>query len=166
MGATLDGNAVNRRLLKLHGHSDLVYKTKNPFSGTVHSWTWRLIVLSPLQYFRWWPRLVLLFRSTSPTKNHTELLVLKKSYIVGTFKLIIWGQETLPCTFTVYSAMVKRSYGATSPTFMLEIQLEAKVFGWSLGWSLSTLLWTVFQRCVWTSLLKYVNHVYSLFKNK
>ena len=34
MGATLDGNAVNRRLLKLHDYdSELVYKTTNPYAG-------------------------------------------------------------------------------------------------------------------------------------
>ena len=35
IGATMDGCSVNRHLLKLHDFSaELVYKTKNPFSGT------------------------------------------------------------------------------------------------------------------------------------
>ena len=33
LGATLDGNAVNRRLIKLHSpSSDLVYKVRNPYA--------------------------------------------------------------------------------------------------------------------------------------
>ena len=33
LGATLDGNSVNRRLVKLHEpSSDLVYKVENPFT--------------------------------------------------------------------------------------------------------------------------------------
>ena len=32
MGATLDGNAVNRRLIKLHDPTEVVYKTRNPFA--------------------------------------------------------------------------------------------------------------------------------------
>ena len=35
MGATLDGNSVNRRLLTLHGDSKVVYKTKNPYADVL-----------------------------------------------------------------------------------------------------------------------------------
>ena len=37
LGATMDGNSVNRRLIKCHDpSSDLVYKVKNPFANEEH----------------------------------------------------------------------------------------------------------------------------------
>ena len=39
LGATLDRNAVNKRLIKLHVHgpsSDLVYKGRNPYTQKEH----------------------------------------------------------------------------------------------------------------------------------
>ena len=32
LGATMDGNAINRRLIKMHDHTELVHKTPNPFA--------------------------------------------------------------------------------------------------------------------------------------
>ena len=32
LGATLDGNSVNRRLIKLHNPKEEVYKVRNPFT--------------------------------------------------------------------------------------------------------------------------------------
>ena len=45
MGATLDGNSVNRRLLTLHGDSKVVYKTKNPYAGVLSCYIFILLLL-------------------------------------------------------------------------------------------------------------------------
>lgn len=62
--ATLDGNAVNRRLMKMHDQGDLVYKTRNPFADDGR------------EFF---------FFSGPPTsrENHSKLLVFEKPKVMG-----------------------------------------------------------------------------------
>ncbi len=62
LGSTLDGNSVNRRLVKIHEPSaDVVYKVKNPYAED--------------------ERLVLFLRSTTPRQDGSELLAVKASYV-------------------------------------------------------------------------------------
>ena len=103
---TLDGNAVNRRFLKLHGPGDLVYKTPNPYADEDRH----------LYFFSDPPHLVKTIRNCWQSK-HCMLWVCWNC-------MIILLQVSLP---NLCSAMESQFHEAISQSCTVETHLLVKV---------------------------------------
>ena len=122
LGATMDGNVINRRLIKMHDTTELVYKTPNPYADDGRDFFFFSDPPHLLKTIRncWKGRLLWVCKMF--TRFHTD------------------------CMCKLPSAMEKRSGGVTSQSCTRGIQLPVREFGWCPSSSLSILHSVLFRK--------------------